>query len=129
MSDIEEIEALTARWADAYANVRIEEAAGCFAGDGIYMVPGKPPVVGHDAIVELHRFWLRHGGPKFSTGHVGAGGDDRFGWHAITWEGIYPTGEPGKTVVVTGKLMHAFTKAAWGGWQIQAGILNVDPPT
>ena len=128
MSDIEEIEALTARWADAYANVRIEEAAGCFAGDGIYMVPGKPPVVGHDAIVELHRFWLRNGGPEFSTGQVGSGVGRDHGWHAITWTGIYPTAEAGKTVTVSGKLMHAFTRNGNGAWQIQAGILNVDPP-
>lgn len=123
-----DLEALTARWADAYANVRIEEAAGCFAQDAIYMVPDRPPVVGHAAIVELHRFWLRNGGPEFSTGHVGSGAGDDHGWHAITWTGIYPTLEKGRTVTVSGKLMHAFTKDPHGHWQIQAGILNLDPP-
>ena len=73
MSYTAEIEALTARWADAYAAVRIEEATDCFAPDGLYMVPGKPPAIGRDALLELHRFWLRNGGPEFSTEHVGSG--------------------------------------------------------
>lgn len=126
--EIDMIEALTAQWAAAYAAVRIEEAAGCFAHDGVYMVPGKPPVVGYDAIVELHRFWLRNGGPEFSFEKVGSGTGRNHGWHAITWTGIYPTQEAGRTLTVSGKLMHAFTRNADGHWQIQAGILNVDPP-
>ena len=62
MSHTDEIEALTARWADAYAAVRIEEATDCFAPDGLYMVPGKPPAIGRQALVALHRFRLRDGG-------------------------------------------------------------------
>jgi len=128
MSHTQAIEALTAKWADAYAAVRIEEAAGCFARDGIYMVPGKAPSVGRDALLELHRFWLRNGGPEFSTDHVGSGADADHGWHAITWRGVYPTAEAGRTITFTGKIMHAFTRDADGNWQIQAGILNLDPP-
>lgn len=128
MSQTAEIEALTARWADTYAAVRIEEAVACFASDGLYMVPGKAPFLGRQALLELHRFWLRNGGPEFSTGHVCSGADAAHGWHAITWRGVYPTAEPGRTIVFTGKLMHAFTRSAEGAWQIQAGILNLDPP-
>ncbi len=127
MSDIAAIEALTARWAETYAAVRIEEAVDCFAPDGLYMVPGKAPFIGREALLEIHRFWLRNGGPEFSYETVGSGVGADHGWHAILWSGIYPTQEPGKTIHFSGKLMHAFARQADGAWRIQAGILNLDP--
>jgi ketosteroid isomerase-like protein len=127
MQDTEAIEALTARWARAYAGVHIEEAVACFAPGGIYMVPGKAPFVGRDGLLEIHRFWLRNGGPEFSYETVGAGAGIDHGWHAVVWRGIYPTLEPGKTILFSGKLMHAFARDIAGDWRIQAGILNLDP--